>query len=351
MTVHIFSRSKWDEPHRLRQQLAGLLSSGYQVEYWSPKSSGNLNRLNLPNELRLRQFRFIERFASVPFVSIANAIFLYFYLKANVKKGDVVFNFLPELIWIPRQRCSAIISVLNDDFASMAPKVSAWWVRWMLKRMAAKADAALYVSTLLRTKYPAKNGYLFYPWSDFEFFSEKNKKRRDVILYWGYISSHLNLEQIEEMARQILDSSLSLEIHLVGPLDSLVSERILELAQKFSCVKYFPPRSLKALDMERVLCGLELLGKDFKNAGAVEFPNKAPRLLAYGIPLVFSGCALLKEPYFIEYQENISALVSEINEKSDAIDASISDYFLKNNSKIRLDKIREILKKVSLSSN
>lgn len=344
MKVHVFSRSRWDEPHRIRQQLATLLLSEYEVEYHSPRLKSSDQDLNVLPGMQMKRFAFFSRFSSLPLVSLVNAFFLYLHLKKNVKSGDIVFNFLPELMWISGRKELKLIAVLNDDFASMAPSISAWWIKSILKRMAAKADAALYVSTLLQSRYPCAKEILFYPWADPDHISDYSTSGRHIVLYWGYISSHLDLVQIEMMAKQIFDFSLSLEIHLIGPIEPSTAEVVRGLAQSFSCVKYFPPRNINSSSMKDVLFGIELLSPEFKNSEVVEVPNKAPRLLAYGVPLVFSGCTLLKEPYFIKYDGDLRALLSDLKRNSKSIGNAIEGYFLTNNSAARLRQIKELIR-------
>lgn len=342
MKIHIFSRSPWSEPKRLRQQLAVLLLKKYDVYYHTPLHLDGDTIAPDNQKIKLRNFRFINKFGSIPFISLLNAIFLSFYFKKTVEVGDVVFNFLPEAALIPRKKGVRVISVINDDFASMAPKLTSWWVKLMLETMAAGADSTLYVSTQIQKKYKSKNSVLFYPWAD-RVKPANHADQKNIILYWGYISIALDFDLIEKMAGQIIEHELDLNIMLVGPVDDGVADKISRITNKHSCVTLHTPRDLCEIETDRVLCGIEPISPDFHNGANVEFPNKGPRLLSYGIPLVYSGCKLLNEKYFIEYQGSLVETDRYIRENSELIAASIDEYFLKNSSEARLSTINTLI--------
>lgn len=342
MRVHIFSRSHWNEPKRLRQQIALLLSNKYNIYYHTPFYSGEKNIPSENPKIKLGNFKFVNKFGSLPIISFLNAIFLNFYLKKVVKTGDVIFNFLPEATLVPRIRGIKVISVINDDFASMAPKVTSWWVRLMLNRMAADADATLYVSTQLQKTYKSKKSVLFYPWAD-KIKTADNASQRNTILYWGYISAAIDFQLIEMMARQIIEHDLDLKIMLVGPVDKSVLDKVSNIAKKYSCLTLHSPRDLSEIDTNKVIFGIEPISPDFHNGANVEFPNKGPRLLSHGIPLVYSGCKLLNKRYFIEYNGNLLETAQHIRENFNLIAEAIDEYFLENSSEARLSTIETLI--------
>ncbi|WP_157698691.1 hypothetical protein [Geobacter sp. DSM 9736] len=320
-----------------------LISTAYDVEYHSPdKGSASSGPYSIDTNITLRYFRFFEEFASVPFVSIWNAFRLFLYFKRCVRSDDVVINFLPELTIFPMSPRVKIISVVNDDFASMAPRVTSLWLKFLLSRMTSSSYAALYVSIGLMKKYPCERQLLFYPWSDQKRMEREAHKK--TLLYWGYISVAVNLAEFDRIATQIEAKSLGLRILLVGPVDDAVSVLVQDLVAKHECISYHPPAKLEDLDLKDVLFGVELLDPGFKNSQFVEFPNKAPRLLSYGIPLVHSGCRLLDKPFFIEYKGNIEDVVSFVRTYSPEINSAIDDYFEENNSAARFMAIDELIK-------
>lgn len=345
MKIHIISRTPWNEPHRLRQQIAMLVAAKHSVIYHEPIRSNSNTREKIPN-ISFKSFFFIEKFASLPPIWAINSLLLYFYFKNSLSKNDVLINFLPEAAIIPKQLNINIISVINDDFALMAPKITARWVVFLLKKMASTSTATLYVSKKLKEKYPSKNGHIFYPWSDkIEGINEYSSSKRNIILYWGFISSHLNFLEIEDMCRQITNSNSNLEIHLIGPT-CIKSEKIIgNLTSKYNCIKYYSPRNLESINTESVLFGIELLSSNFKNSNVVEMPNKAPRLISYGIPLVYSGCNLLPYSFLIKYNNNLEDTVKFIRQNWNNISKSIDNYLTKNNTIARLNLIEDLINK------
>jgi hypothetical protein len=258
-----------------------------------------------------------------------------------VKPGDVVFNFLPELSIAKIPGDIRLFFVINDDFAAMAPRVSAWWIRYLMARMARISDGALYLSTSYMRSYPSRNSTLFYPWADKKRL-DRAKERR-VILYWGYISSLLDFSAIEEMARQIHQENLNLRILLVGPIDAAAHDALQDILSKYSCVEARPPTDLELLDPQEVLFGIEILDGKYKNSLKVEVPNKAPRLLSYGIPLVYRNCPLLNEPFFIPYDKDLRKMAQKIIDAEQEILDSIERYFEANNSAARLRTISRLI--------
>lgn len=341
--MHVISRTNWFEPSRLRQQLTKLLAFKYDVNYHFPHDSLDGEKSSPQPNISLSRFNFVARYASLPIVSIINAVYLYCYLRRVLRRGDVIINFLPELMFIPRVPGVKVISVINDDFASMAPRVSAWWIRFLMRRMAANADATLYVSSQLMRLYPGKQPLLFYPWADKQLKGANRRGKRNVILYWGYLSGHFDFRTLEQMAREISDLSLDLRIRLVGPADEKGKREIEGLVSKYRCIAYEPPTALENLDVDSVLFGVELLSPGFRNASVVEFPNKAPRLLSYGIPLVYSGCELMDSPFFIKYKGDVEKISREVLENGREIEDAIERYFLENNSATRLRDLEKLL--------
>ena len=337
MKIIVLSRSSWNEPHRIRQQLAKLIAEKYQIIYATPRA--DLGPGAQQRNITFKNFPFIEKYSSVPLVSIVNAFFIWIYLNFQ-KDGVVVINFLPELVWVPK-KIKRVISVINDDFSSMAPKITRWWMRFIIERMAKNSYATLYVSKALIKKYPSKHSILFHPWADkISFF----KKEPNIILYWGYISTATDIGLIAKIADQIEKKSLNLKLLLIGPLASKKDKQLSELIDSHPRIlEYRTPRGLSEIEMESVLCGLEPLSQGFENANFVEMPNKAPRLLSYGVPIVYSGCVLENASYFIKYEGDIEKIAFLINLYKEKISCDIDDFFLKNSSRSRLKIIDELI--------
>lgn len=350
MRIHVISRSSWHEPHRLRQQLSLLLSMGYDVFYHEPFLPGNRGKKPVPKGIELHTFPFLRRFGSVPLVSVVNAFLIYIYLRKILRRGDVLVNFLPELLYVPKRDLIKVVSVINDDFAAMSKRYLSWWVRYLLIRFARTANATLYVSSKLMKNYPSKRGVLFYPWADKDFIqfplgddAKDRKSSKNIILYWGYLTIALDYDKFEEMAAEIDSASLGYKIQLVGPVASNVEHRLQKLLREYKCVEVRAETDLANLDLSRVLFGVEFLAADFENGKIVEFPNKGPRLLAKGIPLVYSGCDLISEPYFIRYRSNLIDTINYVVNNSTQIQGAIQDYFRDNNSMERLRTFKSLI--------
>ncbi|QPN33193.1 hypothetical protein [Diaphorobacter sp. JS3051] len=204
--------------------------------------------------------------------------------------------------------------------------------------MGKNSKASLYVSNKLMKKYPCDISELLYPWCDQVHPRQESKK--NIILYWGYLGAAVDFERIEELAADVKSNSLEIEIWLVGPVASEAKEPLDCILKNNPEIKLFSPRSLEDIPTGRVLCGIEFISKHFKNSQVLEFPNKAPRLLAYGIPLVYSGCQLLDRPFFLRYDGRINDVINNINSNMVNIQQSINDHFKTSNSQSVLDRVK-----------
>lgn len=340
--IHIVSLSNWNEPRRIRKQITELLLDNYDVVYHSPSIPYD-DKKQTGTNITFRKLPFIRYFASTPIVSILNAIALFFYIKKNVSGNHTLINFIPESMVFLKPNKFKVISIVNDDYSLSVKPIFSRWMYWLIKRMSERSDHTLFVSNPLMEKYKSDNAVLFHPWADKKDVSSI-KTDKSIILYWGYICHTLDYEVIEEMASQIASKSLPLEIVLAGPVSENFSEKIRSITASHSCISYHPPtETLEDLEIKRVIFGIEPLRQDYKNGAMVEMPNKGPRFLAHGIPLVYSGCSLMSKPFFVEYNGDIESTTRHISENSESINKSIDEYFRENNSITRLELLTKLI--------
>jgi hypothetical protein len=341
--IHIISRSDWDEPHRIRQQLALLLSTHYEVIYHFPGRINNFKSIRSTNpNILFTRFLWLTKWSSLPPISIMNSLLILFHLINKIKKGDVVINFLPELIPIKYIFNPKIISFINDDFSLMAPKITSWWVLFLLKYMSKNSFATLYVSSQLMRKFPGKRKILFQPWDDLKTVNSEGL-RKDIILFWGYISIGIDLNFFSSISRQLVDEKLDLKIWIVGPVDPIMSSKLQKLISDCRNVEYYTSRSLDEIPMNRVCLSVLPVSASFKNSEMLEMPNKAPRILSYNVPLLYTGCKLQKYSFFIEYNGSIGDAYYYVESNCKIIKIDIEEYFYNNNSSSRFNLISELL--------
>ena len=341
--IHIISRSDWYEPHRIRQQLAILLSTHYEVIYHYP---GKINKFkscqSTHSNILLCKFYFLKKWTSLPPISIVNSILILLYLKIKVGNDDVIINFLPELISPKFIFMPKIISFINDDFSLMAPRITSWWVYFLLKKMSKTSFATLYVSSQLMRKFPGKRQILFQPWDDLK---ENNNEilRKDLILFWGYVSIGIDLNFFSSISHQLNVEKLDLKIWIVGPVDPAMSSKFEKLINDCDNIEYYSPMGLDEIPMHRVCFSVLPVSSNFKNSEMLEMPNKGPRILSYNVPLLYTGCHLQNYSFFIKYSGSIKDVYYFVENNYDAIKIDIKKYFNKNNSISRINLISELL--------
>lgn len=340
MKIHFLSRSPWNEPHRLRQQLAQLLAGRYLIDYHVARLNDTASDACDNSNINCDSFRLIERFSSVPLVTFLNSLIIYFFLRGRVKNGDVLVNFMPELIFYPAG--VKVVGVINDDLSSMIKPIFRPWFSFLLRLMAKRSLKTFFVSQRLAQKYPSKNSFLLYPWSDRKY-APVVQEERNIFLYWGYISEILDFDAIRRLAEDLNDNMEDGVIYLVGPVVPGVQNRLDQLLIEYPCIKYLSPRSLEVLPLNNVIFGIEFIDSSHPNAAFVEVPNKAPRLLSYGIPLLYSGVDLLDLPFFFRYEYSILKVREKLDACGETIQGEICDYLASYNSDFILNNFSSFL--------
>lgn len=295
MKIFIISRTNYDEPKRIRQQLADLLAEDYDVVYCQPN--------NLPakpaSNISYRKFDFICRFSSLPFVNFVNAYRLKMFIRDNVEKEDVIINFLPDIGLINLAEYK-VISFLNDDFASMAPSLTKRWLEYLTQRMIDQSRHALFSSKRLLEKYARTTpSDVFYPWATVVPDETKLGVKRNRIVFWGYIGQHLDFDKVKELLAYITNHDLDYSVEFFGPVEPSVDHLLNSLKSRYSKFEFYPPCGFEELKPESIAFALELIKPGKKFGSFVEVPNKAPNFIVHGIPLIYSGLDLPKESYFI----------------------------------------------------
>jgi hypothetical protein len=333
MKIFIISRTNYDEPKRIRQQLADLLAEDYDIIYCQP----NNFPVKPATNISYRKFYFINRFSSIPFVNVLNAYILRSFIRKNVKIEDIIINFMPELGLINLAKYK-VISFLNDDFASMAPSLTQKWLEYLTYRMINQSRHALFSSKRLLEKY-AKTipSDVFYPWATVVPDETKLAVKRNRIVFWGYIGQHLDFEKVEELLVYIRKHDLDYFIEFFGPVEPKVSKLLSNLHFRYSKFKFYPPCSFEELKPESIAFALVLIkpGKKFASFG--EVPNKTPNFIVHGIPLAYSGINPKSEIFFFEFQLNKKLF--EFSEKKRSLIKSCGVNYMSKSRHLVISKI------------
>lgn len=348
------TKTRWDEPPRLRHQLARLLAdAGHRVvflqkplPFWRKAKPPREVHPNITvadyHELlhhKLRLFPALQRLnAFVARRSIHAAM-----VAAGVADDASVVNFNYEYYFLRDLRVHGRkITIINDDHIANA--LFGWRrpLEWALSRTCKASDRVLTVSSPLVEKLAAHCAPdLFRPWADVSY-APPVVSRRDTLLFWGYINDRLDFARIEQLA----DALPACHLMFVGPVEPSAQARMRELAARGN-VDLRPACALLELPVDRVLAALIPYRTGSDRIDAIELSNKALQLLARGLPLLISGMPRFVDKPFVyrldAHNSDPGTVVARIRDEFDGCQSKIEDFVSRNSAEARLQQFMEII--------
>jgi hypothetical protein len=317
--ILVVSRTPWHETPRIRHQLSRLLrDSGYEIYYLEtifgkkPISEGleagiNVNRIKERIHHQLRLLKLLDIFN--------NSSVKIQIKKINYKINFVaVVNFNYDYHFIKEMFDAPLISIINDDFVSSAIPPMKSKVRDKLNLICRKSDSVLAVSYSIHRslKILSDKSELFLPWSLKPYTRPTINKKRDVVLYFGYIS-RIDTRIIDELCKK------NIKIRFVGPVlrDGL---RVKKYYQSYDNIEFLSSRNLSEVYLEDVCCSVALYDLTVEQNNAITASNRMFQLLSEGIPLVYP-----KMPNLIAAPSTVIAVCSDLEEFPTAV-----NFFMKN---------------------
>jgi hypothetical protein len=343
------TKTRWDEPPRIRHQLAYLLASaGHEVLFFEkPAMSGRspsppvavakgiecaCHRELIHHKLRL-----------MPLLHRINATFVRRSLRKVLHASDfardaVIVNFNYDYYFVrqhfPHQR---LITVINDDFVATALFGFKWSLRWALKRTCASSDHVVTVSAPIQRQLESYcTPELFLPWAD-QTYVAPAATRRDRLLFWGFINKKLDFPRIAALADELATERPGVRLMIVGPVEQGAENELAVLATRMN-IEILPATSLDKLPLDQVLASLIPYRTNMPDVEAITLPNKALQLLARGLPLLISGM-----PYFVQKPfvfnldtMRIATVVDQVAEQFNALQPEMQAFVAENSADSRL---------------
>lgn len=356
MKFIFFTKTNWDEPPRIRHQLAQLLAdAGHEVYFIQKpvfslrgyseavKTESQIKLLRTSEILhhRLRVFRLLHK---INFLGVSWSV-------GNLKKKNllpsdaIIINFNYEYYFLRKIFPSnKLITIINDEFVSKALPGSQSVLAWAQKETCKKSDAVLTVSTPLAQSLSTYcMPRLFLPWADSKYQPPVKNSNRYILLFWGYINARLDFELIKIWAEQLLKDDYNEQFLFVGPISSNVKKQVQEL-DTYSNINFLPPSALNELPMENILAAIIPYRYGDRQIEVITISNKALQLLAHGIPLIISGMPnFIKETFVFGSERDICSLVAEIKDNFNRLQGEIADFVEKNTSEKRLEQFMNLL--------
>jgi len=300
-----FTKTNWDEPPRLRHQLAHLLvGAGHEIVFFEvPSYPWDFTKKSSPSPKQIKLTRtkqFLHHKLRLSrLLHFLNAVFEKQQIREKtlfhgINDQDVIVNFNYDYYFLRDIFTSnRIITVINDNFWCRALGGYEKPLRYALRRTCEDSNHVLTVSTVLQDELARYcNPHIFHPWSGDGYLAPKSNVTRRTLLFWGYIGERLDIDLLVELSSVISNHSLNYRILLVGPI--VGSHSTVDRLRNNPVIEFAESSTLDELDFSDVLAAL-IPYRSTPEIDACELPNKALQLLGRGLPLLVSGM-----PHFVD---------------------------------------------------
>lgn len=356
----LFTKTRWDEPPRLRHQFAQLLASaGHEVLFFEkPSTFGGVQRT--PRE-RARGIATVasrelmhHKLRLSPALHHANALVTKRSIRARLRTWggtrdtDTVISFNYDYWFLrdlfPRNR---IITVINDDFICVALFGFTKPLLWAMQRACDASDRVLTVSTPLQRQLAQfTSAELFLPWADVPYREPAAGAPRDLLLFWGYTNRRIHFPAVRDLADRLARTHPEIRILFVGPIGPVVENVEADVAtlRERPNIEFRPPTALDALPLDRILAAYIPYRPHDLEVDAITLSNKGLQLLARGLPLLISALPalpnFLQAPFVFRVNTDDPATqVDELRRSFDRLQPDIAAFVRGNGPDARLAQL------------
>ena len=358
MRFIFFTKTDWNEPPRLRHQLARLLTdAGHEVLFFQrPCYPGQEIRKDDSDDAHIQLYHYSQllhhklRFHQL--LHHLNALFEKSQIRRFIREfrtehDDIIVNFNYDYFFIrdlfPDNR---LITIINDDFWSRAILAYERPLKWALERTVLSSDSVLTVSLPLQNELqkicPVA---LFYPWADTRYKSPELASTKNTMLFWGYINNKLDFNFVSELASGLIACGSDYNLLFIGPIQCS-SDSIRQIT-RYENVRVLPAADLDDIDLGNVFVGLIPYRSGVKSIDVISFPNKALRILARGLPLAITGMPnFIVEPFVFRLGQGLDsdiASLQSVHHQFSQLQPSIQEFVEANGPEKRLKQFLSYL--------
>lgn len=351
--VLIFTKTRWTEPPRLRHQVAKLLGGmGYEIVFFEKPSFFVWFKIYEKDNIKFVQhFELVHhRFRIFNVFIFLNAFVCKFFVKKALKRLDAgkapAINFCYDYFFLNELVGGEIITIINDDFVN---KIRNAFIRnkteSQISRTAKNSAYNLAVSYPLKLqleKYVEKAG-LFLPWAEEQYTAPAQGRKRDVVLFFGYINYRIDWDLVLGIIGR------GVKIRFIGPIESSVDSKLLQEVRSHKNVQFQEAMGIDQVDFSDICCSLLPWDTSLEGIQAITINNKCFNLLAKGIPQLYVDL-----PYLIEADtrvigkcKNVDEFVERINFYSNNFDncqKPIQEFLEEHYSNRRMRDLKSHLK-------
>jgi hypothetical protein len=310
----LFTKTVWDEPPRLRHQMADLIAAaGHEVLFFekpSPFWATGRERRRVADGIEVVSHQELvhHRLRLTPPLHHLNARAVTASIRrqlrgAHPRPDDVVISFNYDY-WFLRRIFphNQLITVINDDFICVALFGYTTPLLWALERTCRASDRVLTVSVPLQKQLaPYSKPELFLPWADRGYEAPRRSATRNLLLFWGFINRRLHFPEIHAYAEALQVARPDVRLLFVGPVSKPLDAdtlREVEALRARPNVEFRPSSRLDELPLDDMLAAYIPYRPFDGEIDAITLSNKALQLLARGLPLLISSMPAM--PNFIE---------------------------------------------------
>lgn len=332
----LFTNTEWDEPPRIRHQIARLLSlQGHRVIFFEKPRWIGVDFLRMfrgaDREVEERilicklSFLIHHQLLVCPLLEWINSWFVRFLCRNKLKKlkseiGDeccwVNFNYFYTWLGSLKPSKDRLMFFVNDDFEKLA-RSRFVDVSGSLRICTRDSDVVMAVSPYLCERLAntsGKNARLFLPWAPDSYIGPQSGVicSRKVALFYGYINERLDFVAIENALRWFEAQKSRIQLRFVGPLSASVAKRIRRLSMSPN-FEYAGVIAFNELDLADCFCALNTYEPSSPGVSACYISNKSFQLLARGLPLVVSALPnFVSDSFVFRYEQSESGLQAAI---------------------------------------
>lgn len=357
MNFIFFTKTNWNEPPRIRHQLALILAeAGHKIIFYEkPAFLRNVGKAENVRNIEFKRTAYLvhHQLRVQNFLGIINSWFEQWSIRnsaVSFSDENIIINFNYDYFFLrnifPKNK---IITIINDDFQSQARFNRGKHVSQAIKRTSLISDVFLTVSEPLQKKLSHfKECNLFLPWADCQVFKPKKfNLKQNTLLIWGYIDGRIDFNFLE---KSIKDNS-NYKFLIVGPISRNVKAGILDLERNFKNVHVLGPQDLTQLPLDQILCAFIPYKRNTEFGQSVTILNKGFQLLAAGLPLIIRGMPnFLKSGCIFDVadNDNITQVLANIEENYSELQNNISGLIDQNSREKRYQQFMSYVDSINV---
>jgi len=315
----LITNSYWQEPPRIRHQVANLLlSHGVEVAFFerpqSPwvRQASPVRRVSSTLSLVSTKGLLHPQLRVVPPLAWANSEFsaaVYHQRVAQLgwRTDATIINFMHDGSFLrrvfPTQR---LITLVHDDFEAQSHFPWFGHVTRALRATCKVSDQVLAVSTPLVDRLQQwANCELFLPWAVRPYSVPlASAVDRTTLLFWGSVDTAIDLSIVRRLSEECVRRGPQWQLLFVGPTERADRRRLmLGALGSLPQVRIQGTTPLEELPLDSVLAAIIPYG-GAPHTRAITMANKTLQLLSCGLPLLIAGMpSFVKQPFIVRLDQ------------------------------------------------